>query len=586
MSPIRSSRGRESDGGFVSGQRTSNLGTGRGSSGPVEAPLIIKPSITSPANNATGISDSTNLTITNSGYSVEAGDPGSHLSTDWQIVRGSKPLISSNTISTASNTSANFSAGTGATYNNSSGSSDRRCIAIYKTDAVTGVSNARIWAWFQNGKEGHGGGDYNVYYTEDNGANWTDDTSRAHTAEAHNWSPGGYAIDNKESNTNYNWPAVVQFDNGSMWCNIYGNKMNPSNNCYKCLFYNATTDTWSSSSETSTNVYSHGLYAGHPAGIHNNHVVYCATNNFGGMYFNPATTTTIPSPASWCNDIRTIAFNGSNLFFGKYDTDNNDKWFTCNSTTDLQNNITQLTDSSHGTSKIFGTYWVPQISKFLNLCAGGTIVLFDPSNNSFEAKSTGQADVLSRYTYDGLNHIISTGTYKNIFTTDFETFIIDSNTSDTQIHYYGGTGGTNQYWGGRLLSSPSAYSVAVVDGTVPTAGASLSLSGGQTDGFTVGSLVESWGGLPASGPVASVNNTTVSLTWKTGNWTSDSTQKVAAKRDSYRYSLDKANDTTDLLSTTFTSAVLESGQTYYVRCRMNSSNNVTSDWSDWSKFST
>lgn len=116
------------------------------------APSVVTPTVTAPANGATGVQASTNLppgvTVTTSAYSPLNG-AGAQQSSNWQIYANAYPLTSSNATTAASGgTYASIT-----TYSSSNGVSQP-----YKNTTVSPVPNPGPFLWYTTPTAGFGSG--------------------------------------------------------------------------------------------------------------------------------------------------------------------------------------------------------------------------------------------------------------------------------------------------------------------------------------------------------------------------------------------------------------------------------------------
>ena len=132
---------------------------------------IATPTITNPADEATGVNPGVDLTINSSAYTVQSGNPGIHASSDWQVLEGVSPKISIDTVGGI--TTVNGSENTVDVFTRTSNDSSSN-FSGPQTLYADGAN------WFMIGSDGRPSGNSNThgptrfFFSTDNAVTWTE----------------------------------------------------------------------------------------------------------------------------------------------------------------------------------------------------------------------------------------------------------------------------------------------------------------------------------------------------------------------------------------------------------------------------
>ena len=575
---------------------------------------IDTPSITAPADGTTGLDPNANVTITSSAF--VGNNAGTHNRTSWQVVEGVQPRVSTNNITGTTEQLLDYTTLAEFTSSGSQGK-DRRCVLdVWCTadHSSSGGAAPRIWASLWNGATGNQGGDYQILFSEDNGVTWTDDTARAKAgAGGTSWSPGGYELVAPGNHgVNGGYPTAYVGGTGKTGCDrwfilVYGNCMNPSNNIYAAISYDATTDSyvsWTTTGCGHTGVF----YVGAVIGVLNDGRVATRTDSFNGSsnagvcVFDLATTSSAPSNTGFTR-LGTFCDNGT-IYFGCDGKNNTNNFFICPVTsdiTDTSNWTTFDTDSVMNNARVRGMSWIPQMNEFCAWADQGQLFWFNPTGNTWRLQRLDYSDNLLSYFWDGRVHTFNTVEGNMIFTPDFDFFdirttpgeFLNNQSNDNTITgevdgsiWFGRMPGAaeDKYWGFEQDNTDTTNDkVDLVTTDVPRDSLVLTLAGAQTDGFEPGNMVENRGAPAATGTIMNLDDTSVTLVGTTGTW---GTQRIAIPPSSFSSIIDDRGDTVNLTSKTLDASMINPFSDYRARCEYRSSNNVASDISAWSSFST
>ena len=576
---------------------------------------IATPSIVTPADGTSGIDPDANVTITSSDY--DGTNAGTHNRTSWQVVEGVQPRVSTNNITTTTEQLLDYTSLSQFTSSGSAGKDARQVQDVWCTadHSGSGGAPARIWARLWNGAAGHKGGDYQVLFSEDNGVTWSDDTARAKAASSGtSWSAGGYEpVGNANHGVAGGYNTAYVGGTGKTGCDrwffiIYGNCMNPSNNIYSAVSYDATTDsyvTWTNTGCGHTGAW----YVGGIIGVLADGRVGTRTDNSGGntnsfniCVFDLATQSSLPSTTG-PSDLGTFCDNGT-IYFGCHGKNVSNNFFTCPIGSDLLEpaNWTVInTDSVMNSSRVRGMSWIPQMNEFCAWADNGQLFWFNPIGNTWRLQRLDYSDNLINYFWDGRVHTFNTMEGNMIFTPDFDFFDIRTTPGEFMNQDNDGSAITGKVdgsiWYGRMpgAAEDKYYGfeqentdanndqVDLVTTDVPRDSLVLTIAGAQTDGFVPGNMVENRGAPAASGTIMSLDDTSVTLVGTTGTW---NTQRIAIPPSSFSSIIDDRGDTENLTSKTIDASMINPFSDYRVRCEYRSDLNVASDISAWSTFST
>lgn len=530
---------------------------------------IATPSISSPADNATGVDDTQDLTVTSSTFASSSGEPGSHFSSTWEIVKGAEPLVSDNLVTSTTLSNANWAATNLATDYTSSA-------------AVRGIAydpvNDRI---FLGGYSNFNGGNPHDgvsagWYSDDGGVTWTDTSSNLQL----NSNSSDFTISN------------VNFDDGWFWCQLYGKKTDGGSADGLMVSQNATS--WNKR-QVNIDTYN-GLGV---VGVFADYLYMRSSNSGNGRVACSSAGTTQPSgfnpTNSWGNPkYYEMAVNQAGNV-GLLFTEQNGKYYR-NTSTSSPGTWTAIDESANITSFVAKCIYSTTFSMFILALTNGTIhYSTDGSGGSW---STATNSPLGGY---NITSIVDDGE-KIIFSNNTVLAIADNATlsswSSLQTHSTDNTqevkvsdgAGTHARSTVRYLNdtrdSSSNTNFGYSSATNIVNKLELTVSGAKTKGFDVGQQIINRGGLSASGTISTISDSSITLFPYAGTWSANSTQKVATENDSYNFIVDSVDDTVNLTTYVIPSSILENASTYRVRVRYNSENNVTSGISDWSTFST
>lgn len=551
---------------------------------PTPGAEIATPSITTPANDSTNIPDDADLTLQYSAYDPSTG-AGDHASTSLQVVAGELPLVSTNRV-------------TGVTINESTWTVGAEVIppSNRKNSMLSGVwrfPNNRVMAVFnEKGYSASEGEKFYIFISDDNGATWTDDSSRA---AATNGGDQGYFISRGGAAGPGNTQAGEQIQHGAHAGDMFFIlESNRATFAHGWLYYDWSADTYSGSASSSISSSNYDSFKGEFGN---------GTQVWGqGPGVNQRSRLMDPD-----NLPTGDALSGTSLApagMGSFAVNDNIAWgWTTNGSTTsnaasnpvrmfISTNINDFSDITTWDTEIFGQseklriYWVPQIQRFISLGTGGVVVLYDPtqgaSDDGLTFMNVGTVESLAKYWFDGTNHILVTAnSTQAIYSNDFENWTVVNNfspwiNSDDGTYYtINRTGAINDPDSLQIQTATNFDSATV-----------LTISGAQTDGFEVGMNIENRGGVAATGSITDIDNSTVRLLPSTGTWTDDSTQNIAIPASEFNTVIDDRQDTTNLTSRVIDESLLSDNTDYRARIQYRSDRNVTSDISAWSSFST
>jgi len=530
---------------------------------------IATPSISSPADNATGIDDTQDLTVTSSTFASSSGEPGSHFSSTWEIVKGAEPLVSDNLVTSTTVSNANWTATNLATNYTSSA-------------AVRGIAydpvNDRI---FLGGYSNFNGGNPHDgvsagWYSDDGGVTWTDTSNTLQL----NSNSSDFTISN------------VNFDDGWFWCQLYGKKTDGGSADGLMVSQNATS--WNKR-QVNIDTYN-GLGV---VGVFADYLYMRSSNSGNGRVACSSAGSSQPSSFnptnSWGNPkYYEMAVNQAGNV-GLLFTEQNGKYYR-NTSTSSPGTWTAIDESANITGFVAKCIYSTTFSMFILALTNGTIHY--STDGSAGSWSTATNSPLGGY---NLTSIVDDGE-KIIFSNNTVLAIADdaalSSWSSLQTHSTDNTQEVKVSDGaGTHARSTVRYLNDTRDGSSNTnfgySSATnivnkleLTVSGAKTKGFDVGQQIINRGGLSASGTISTISDSSITLFPYAGTWSANSTQKVATENDSYNFIVDSVDDTVNLTTYVVPSSILENASTYRVRVRYNSENNVTSGISDWSTFST
>jgi len=530
---------------------------------------IATPSISSPADNATGIDDTQDLTVTSSTFASSSGEPGSHFSSTWEIVKGAEPLVSDNLVTSTTVSNANWTATNLATNYTSSA-------------AVRGIAydpvNDRI---FLGGYSNFNGGNPHDgvsagWYSDDGGVTWTDTSNTLQL----NSNSSDFTISN------------VNFDDGWFWCQLYGKKTDGGSADGLMVSQNATS--WNKR-QVNIDTYN-GLGV---VGVFADYLYMRSSNSGNGRVACSSAGSSQPSSFnptnSWGNPkYYEMAVNQAGNV-GLLFTEQNGKYYR-NTSTSSPGTWTAIDESANITGFVAKCIYSTTFSMFILALTNGTIHY--STDGSAGSWSTATNSPLGGY---NLTSIVDDGE-KIIFSNNTVLAIADdaalSSWSSLQTHSTDNTQEVKVSDGaGTHARSTVRYLNDTRDGSSNTnfgySSATnivnkleLTVSGAKTKGFDVGQQIINRGGLSASGTISTISDSSITLFPYAGTWSANSTQKVATENDSYNFIVDSVDDTVNLTTYVVPSSILENASSYRVRVRYNSENNVTSGISDWSTFST
>lgn len=586
--------------------------------GPTSGTQIATPSIISPINGATNINPNVDLNITSSAFAAVSGNPGNHASTSWTITEGVQPRVSTNMITDSLGSDATYTAratwdcGQVAT-NGIDGSRMRGIQNVVRTVAVGGTPS-RLWACVWNGGASNYQGRCNVFFSEDDGITWTDDSARFNVGLNNmNWSAGGYQPVGQFGYWGYSTVGpMIPLADGTGWtliCN--GNCMNPSSTITAGVRYEAQTDTYTNFGATACGVNTVWAYGGWLGQIHdttteqatNRWVFGDTSGNFGKSILDVETMTSM-SIGSQSNLSTLGAFtNNGEIYFGR---GGNGKagdysptaWFTCPITSDVTDPtnrtelVNQQAEGESWGSAFYQIHWWDAGNIFIMLGRTGVIMTYNPSENLFQQHRLAITDDVEAYFFDGTKHWFITDRQRIVTTTNFESFFYDTisdaiGQSSSPIFY--------DDVSGNYISTVQPVdqdTVIIATSTQPTDGVSIDIVGAQTDGFQVSEQIENRGGLEASGIINTINDTQAVLVNVQGTWSApatdgeDPSQRISIPVENFNTIIDDRKDTENLTTFTLQKNLLKTNSEYRLSIQYRSDSNVVSDTSDWYSFQT
>ncbi len=486
------------------------------------SPAVTTPTIQSPGNNTTGIS--TTVNVTGSGY-IASGAAGTHLSSDWEVYKGSYPLTSTNQI-----TNVSSSGGTNSwvySVSNLQSASTLNCQRSYNGYTMQGSTNGFL-AWSSNGGAtwnpagiGTGftssvndiawtggntwvavGGAGRIGRSTDNGANWFQVGSPTFL----NASPTAVACDTSTGIVVATLPLVAGFEGVSRSTDYGVNwALQTVPPAMRVTQYSIE--------------FANGLF-----------VVAAA----GGTIF------TSPDGATWTQ--RTSPDNTAYTQAPNAIAYGNGTWVIAVRTSTVDQ-IWRSTDNAV-------TWSAVTVTTYPNSVAFGNGFFYTNGNSGGSALA---------YSADGVTW--STVTINNS---------VDNSNVTAKLSYDSSIG---------RLTGANSYS------SNPIGTTTLTITGCATDGFAIGDKVVSDPGAAASGTITAVSNASVSVTPSSASWSIG--QYIKRNPSSYTQIVPPpANPNTSNL-TTLPLSGLSSNSPYYSRVRYTSNpTTVTSGWSPWSKFTT
>ena len=580
---------------------------------------IEQPTITAPADGTTGIDPDTSVTITSSAY--DGTNAGDHASTSWQVTEGVQPRVSTNLVTDSLDTPALYT--TEATWLSpktpGNGEEEERMRTIQnvvRTEAGNGIPS-RLWGVVWNGAGPSKQSDCTIFFSDDNGSTWTDDTTRFQAANGgHSWSPGGYGPKGVFSSRSRGGlgPLLLHADGlgWTMWMD--GNCLNPSSQITGGVRYRIDTDSYTDLGTTGCGVnsgYSSSAWGGQIVnvdGTPSNSWVQGDYQTTFGKFVVPDISTISSMPAgSNTSNLSTLGqfANNTEIYFGRGGNGLNsdlssNAWFTCPISQDVTDpaNRTEL-ENEQANGENWGSYihqiqWQPRHNQFVMLCVSGNIQTYTPSTNTFVLHRLSVTDDIEAYIDDGNTYWFITDKQRIITTTNMSDFFLNDNSVAVGQHsfpiYFDDVSG-------RYISTvqpESQLTVGIAVSTQPTDAVTLNIVGAQTDGFEIGDAIVNRGGVAASGIVQQLNDTSVIVRDVEGTWTApasatppeDPTQRIAIPTDEFNVVVDDRDDTTNLTSLELPANVLTPNAEYRARVQYRSDSNVVSNLSEWSSFST
>jgi len=578
---------------------------------------ITTPTITTPADGTTNLDPTANVDVVSSNFA--GTEAGAHASSTWQVIEGIQPRVSTNMVTDSEARNANYTARATWDCNQSStgGINETRMRTIQNVvrTVAAGTTNARLWACVWNGGASNKQGRCNVFFSEDNGITWTDDSARFNVGlNGMNWSPGGYQPVGQFGYWGYpTFGPMIPLVDGTGWtliCN--GNCMAPSNNITAGVRYEAETDTYTNLGTTGCNVNAVYSYGGWIGQIHdtttedptNRWVFGDTSGSFGKNILDIETMTSLSSTQiSNLTTLGTFTNNGE-IYFGR---GGNGKasdlsptgWFTCPITSDVTNpaNRTQVTNNEaageNWGSAFYEIYWWDAGNRFIMPGQSGVIMTYDPDEEVFVQHRLAVTDNINAFFFDGGTHWFITNKQRIITTTDFNNFFYDTISQGqgrSSFPVFFDDQGANLYI--CTVQNENNDEVVIATATQPTDGLILDIAGAQTDGFVVSNQIENRGGERASGTINALDDTEVTVVNVEGNWSAPETdgenpsQRIAIPVDQFNTIIDDRDDTDNLTTLTIPQNLVTPNSNYRVRVQYRSNTNVVSDVSNWSEFET
>lgn len=524
---------------------------------------ITTPSISSPADGASSVSSSSNLTISSSSFAVTSGSPGDHQSSAWEIVKGTPPLVSTNAVTATSTTSQNYTQRYSLSYSKNGG---------LHLNGVWKMPNDDLYA-IQSEYGSPQIQDYHIYKSTDDGVNWSDisSTPQGVAGGSNAYMGSGNGTDPRQYDSVHQ--VVGGTNDGDLFIVL---KSNMHNFGRGWLYFDYSADSWSGFGLNQN-------FGGYPSyaikGQFNNIIYFGHTNTTYSFDIDNKPSGSFPTGNinGVSSSMGPFARRGTqDYWFGYMHTANT--YFKNTNNSDLSQ-MTTFTDSTFGTGTKNKVYWVSQIDKFLVLGSGGFAGTFDPDTDTFENLSTGTTQDLANYLYDGDRHVIVFNQGDGcIVSTDFVNWSVVPN--------YGYMVKCNnnyvaQHRDTSDMASDSAWRVSTA--TVFADQHELTISNANTDGFSAGDAVTNRGGVAASGTISGITSSAITLFPFSGTW---STQNVSIPTSSFSIVSDSTGDTSNLTSLTLNANQLDAATDYAVRVQYRTNNNCTSEYSDWSTFTT
>lgn len=523
---------------------------------------ITTPSISSPTDGATSVSSSSNLTISSSAFAVTSGSPGDHQSSAWEIVKGTPPLVSTNAVTGTSTTSQNYT--------------QRYSHSYSKTDGVflNGIfkmPNDDLYSFesaYQNNQTQH----YFVYKSTDDGVNWSDisSTPQGVAGGSNAYIGHGTGTDPRQ------YHNIHQVSGGTYDGDIFVLLASSMHNFGRgWLYFDYSADSWSGFGLNQN-------FGGYPTDLIKgqfNNIIYTGSNGTTRSFDmdNPPSGSFPTGNINGVNgSIGSFAKqDGANYWFGWHYTANT--YFKNTDSSDLSQ-LTTFTDSTFGTGTKGKVYWVSQIDKFLVLGSGGFAGTFDPDTDDFENLSTNTTKDLSIYHHDGDRHVIVFNQGDGcIVSTDFVNWAV--------VPDYGYMVKCNNNYVSQHrdadMASDTAFEVSTA--TVFADQHELTISNANTDGFSAGDAIANRGGVAATGTISAITSSAITLFPFSGTW---NTQNVSIPTSSFSIVTDSTGDTSNLTSLTLNANQLDASTDYAARVQYRTNNNCTSEYSDWSTFTT
>ena len=488
-------------------------------------PTVKTPIIGPPGNNATGVGTSAGITISGDTYTPLNG-AGTHASSNWELYKGSYPLQSANTISGVINNPA------GTSWTATSGTASNYVLGVkYLNGAFWSVVNSSVVSKSTNG-----------------GVTWTDYSTPVQFASI----AYGNGVYVGASETGPMYTSV----NGSTWAGPYASGDNQNTD----IGFDGTNFVAVSISGTNSNNVRYS-----PDGV-----TWSSVTPGGGYVGARSVTcagglTVLPSGTTTGGRIATTSDGGGT-------------W-----------SVASLGPKAFSSVAYSGSSWI---------AVGGQLttdrqVAVSPDGIAWSIQGNDLPSRPNCVAWNGSVWVVAAGQNKFYTKPDDATTSWTAGAALTSGTTATSTANSNNgsfAAGAGILLSWGTWSTAPFDRyfSQTLATTTLTIANAAADGFLVGDTVVSGSGA-AAGPatILSLDNSQVTVTSSTG-WVGNNTQTLARATSMYTQVVPPpANPNTgNLESITVGKPPLLANTTYYVRVQYTSSLAITSDWSDWSKFTT
>ena len=595
---------------------------------------IATPTITNPADETTNINPGVDLTINSSAYTVQSGNPGTHASSDWQVLEGVSPKISIDTVGGVTTVDGN-----------------EETVQVYTRTSNDSNSNFRgplsLYAdgnnWFILGSDGRPSGNSNThgptryFFSTDNAETWTEgeyfqtgtgtddgditcDTfddfyiGYVNTRPTVSLTMLGLRKDSAFTGT----PVWQRFLLRSIGDGI-GNTWNPnmdtakignwSNGKYITFNYHLTGGAtegreyrckamlWSE-----LKAITDGAFTSQPS-------LFSLTGVQAESGWEGAGNQTLATSYKILgtdNDAYNLLYTEETKSGQKTVQKMRITWDeTINTSSFDEANTLDLTDILDSVPIHQMIPWPSQNCVVCRLGAAGLMGVYrnggtsaNPQVGTFEIIETPKDTVTTQRMYigpDDFLYLLSSNNAEWTRTSDLVNFTTEQVAADTgfrapfTISSNGRMGSVTPQDNDMASSTQPVeifHSDQFFDATILDIANCNQDSGVIGKAFVAGDSIQNSGGAAASGTIFELNNSTVSLFPVEGTWMSDDSQKIRSKIEDYNVVIDNRSDTENLTSITVPAASLNANEEYSIRVGYRSNSNVTSLDSPWSTFET